>query len=782
MDGKVIGGVSGDPDVADGAATLSLRWPRWSLRWTRWAVSPPSMTDMTHLHGSSRAPHDDPRLRILAEESGYEVLGRIGAGGMGIVHRALDADGRDVAIKLLRPEIADDPRARERLAREVASQQRVRHHGIARIVDAELDSSVAFVATEFVAGPTLEDAVRAHGGLHPEAVREIGLALGETLRDIHAAGIIHRDLKPSNVMLRDAREGDLVAYDPDGAGLDPVIIDFGIAQAAEESRLTSTGLVMGTAAYLDPEVMRTNSTDAASDWWSWATLLAFAATGREPFGSGRADVVFFRTQRGELDVAGLPTELASWLRDALRADPAQRLDPEVLLARLEDVDLDRWGDPDDGRDVSAAGVADAGAATEVLAPVPSGDALFYDAPFDGRSDATTVDAPTEVLGRGSFDDLPEGATEVISAGAGATRALPVMGAGPATEVLGAIGDPADPTEALPAVDPPWVHPDERRFPDATSRTEQRTEAIDPWEATEPHAAAEPRTEVLRPIGAPTRALPVIPESAANPKPAAQAHHVQPLPQVARPQVPMGAQSQPYGASQPYGTPQPQPQPSVSHQGSPYGAAHPAQRYAAPYALPPRPPRRRLLVWIGHAVLIALAAVVPYVALALMIVLGAVARTWERSHRSAQAALARGRSSASLGIGIAAPFRALLGVLELVLMALFPLVLGLLLAVCADALMVYGLQQTLPSGVLFAGAMAVTLLLTWVGIGGRTTRDGAHRMLDAAAPDAVWGAVIAGLVLLLLGAVAAAIAARGGQIDYFPFISGPRLEDLLPWRR
>src|SRR5699024_3341704 len=154
------------------------------------------------------------------------------------------------------------------------------------------ESSEAFVVTEFVPGPTLEDAVRTHGGLHPEAVREIALVMGQTLQAIHEAGAIHRDLKPSNGMLRGAREGQLTATDPDGDRLDPVIIDFGIAIAAEESRLTSTGLVMGTAAYLDPEVIRTDHAGEAGDWWAWAALLAYAATGREPYGGGRADLVF----------------------------------------------------------------------------------------------------------------------------------------------------------------------------------------------------------------------------------------------------------------------------------------------------------------------------------------------------------------------------------------------------------------------------------------------------------------------------------------------------------
>ena len=150
-----------------------------------WRALPPSAGSPAHWalgHWSPdvgrRAARHDPRLTALAEESGYEILGGIGAGGMGIVYRAHDADGNDVAIKLLRHEISDDPRARERLAREVAAQKLVRNDNIVRILDAELESSDAFVVTDFVPGPTLEDAVRVNGGLHPEAVREIGLVIG----------------------------------------------------------------------------------------------------------------------------------------------------------------------------------------------------------------------------------------------------------------------------------------------------------------------------------------------------------------------------------------------------------------------------------------------------------------------------------------------------------------------------------------------------------------------------------------------------------------------------
>jgi tRNA A-37 threonylcarbamoyl transferase component Bud32 len=683
----------------------------------------PMSDSPTHRRSPAAA---DPRLEALAEDSGYEVVGRIGAGGMGIVYRGRDADGNDVAIKLLRHEIADDPRARQRLAREVAAQQRVRNGNIARILDAELESSDAFVVTEFIPGPTLDDAVRAHGGLHPEAVREVGLLLGETLREIHGAGVIHRDLKPSNVMLRGAGEEDLVGYDPDGDGLDPVIIDFGIATAAEESRLTSTGLVMGTAAYLDPEVVRTDHTGEAGDWWSWAAVLAFAATGREPFGSGRADLVFLRADRGEIDIEGVPTELGAWLRSALNADPAQRATPEELLARLAELDLSRYDDPGETE------ALETGPRTEVLPALgadgaPAAGAATPDDPGAGEGTAAT--------GAGSE--------------AGATEALPAGGAA---------------TEALPRVTTP----------------------------------AEPPTEVIPVMDTPTRALPVVPPPAG-----------------------------PVGTDGPYGAPQPQPQPQAAprESASPYGAApvqqHPAaqpmpspqtqpqhagqwpaqggaqmapQQQGMPprqgmppqqgvWAAPPMPPRRPLLVWTGHLLLVALAALAPYISLAMLLLLGALARAWERSHRSVAAQRMRGASGSGplWAAGLASPFRFLLGLLEIILQALFPLILGLLVGVALDAGWTLLQGTPPPDGVPFATAMAITLLITWVGIGSRTTRDGAHRMMDAAAPDLLWGAIVLVLLLLLLSAIAFALFTREGMVDYLPFPQGPRLGDIALWR-
>lgn len=671
----------------------------------------------------SRTPRraaPDPRLSALAEESGYEILGRIGTGGMGIVYRAHDADGNDVAIKLLRHEISEDARARDRLAREVTAQQLVRNENIVRILDAELDSTEAFVVTEFIPGPTLEEAVRTHGGLHPEAVREIGLTMGETLRAIHEAGVIHRDLKPSNVMLRGATEADLAGFDPDGDRLDPVIIDFGIAIAAEESRLTSTGLVMGTAAYLDPEVIRTDHSGAAGDWWAWAALLSFAATGREPYGAGRADLVFLRAERGELDIDGVPTELGQWLRSALQSDPTKRPDPEEMLERLAALDLTRYDDPGE---------------TELLQA--------------GSGEAETTALP-------------------VSDSVERTAVLPVVGpeeseAPAAAPASGATAPIDQPTEALPRIDTP----------------------------------SEPVTEALPVSGAPTMALPTVPplrEPGPSTAPPLQAPQraAQPYPPQPYPPQPYAPQSYP---SRPDGA---QPYPPQSYPQQPYSTHSPVQQApnaqqaliaqqqwdpAHGAAWPEPPPRRPLLVWLGHLLIVALAAVAPSMSLLALLLLGTAARTWERTHRSVSARRLRGATGAGPAwqAGLASPFRAVLGLLEIALQALFPLILGLLVGIAVDAGWTLLGGAPPPDGVVFALAMAITLLITWTGLGSRTTRNGAHRMMDAAAPDRLWGGVVLVLLLLLLGAVLTTVLAREGMVDYFPFSGGPRLEDIAVWR-
>ena len=720
-----------------------------------------------------RPARRDPRLVALAEDSGYEIQGHIGAGGMGIVYRGRDADGNDVAVKLLRHEISDDPRARERLAREVAAQQRVRNDNIVRILDAELDSGDAFVVTEFIPGPTLEDAVRSRGGLHPEAVRELGLVMGETLRDIHAAGVVHRDLKPSNVLLRGATDEDLDGFDPDGDRLDPVIIDFGIAIAAEESRLTSTGLVMGTAAYLDPEVVRTNHAGEAGDWWAWAALLAFAATGREPYGGGRADLVFLRAERGEIDVGGAPAELARWLRGALQADPEQRPRPGELLEQLADLDLTHYDDP------GPTEVFEAGGRTAAL-PVAGAGAVPPGTEAGGTA------------GRGA--DAPGGETAAVVGGAPVGETAAVVGGAPTPEdgaptaahEADRHAPPQGVTEALPAAEGPSSFPDTQAIPAGMDDT-QVLEPIDSPTAalpvvghspaagprTEPIPDRGPATEVLPVMGTPTRQMPVVPQHAQPPLngggyPVQRSPQVAPAPQM-RSHAPVVRAPDQVPPAPGWAAPG-----AMPGQMTPYG----------PWPAPAPPPRRPLLVWTGHLLLIGLAAVAPYISLVLLLVLGTLARTWERSHQALAQRRLRGAagSGAQWAVGAAAPLRMLLSLVEIALQALLPLLLGLLVGIAVDAAWTVLRAAPPPDGIAFATAMAVTLLITWVGIGSRTTRAGAHRMVDAAAPDRVWSAVLAVLLLLLVVAVVTTILARGAAVDYFPFGAGPRLEDIAVWRR
>ncbi|WP_324650417.1 serine/threonine-protein kinase [Georgenia sp. H159] len=297
---------------------------------------------------------------------GYHLVRRIGAGGMGTVHEALDADGNRVAVKVLHDAIAADPAARQRLRREVELLHRVRGEGVARVLDAEVEGATAFVVTELIDGPTLEDDVRDNGPLADDELGGLAHGLAEGLDAIHAAGIAHRDLKPGNVMLS-----------PRG----PVIIDFGIAQVADDVRLTQTGMVTGTPGYLDPDVIAGADPGPAGDWWAWAAVLTFAATGRPPFGRGSMQTVLARVSTGVVDTEGLPEGLATVLAAALDPEPARRLPPREVLAAL-DGEWDRpalqalLADPPapvPRTDVLPSAVAPSASSTRVMAPVaPTG--------------------------------------------------------------------------------------------------------------------------------------------------------------------------------------------------------------------------------------------------------------------------------------------------------------------------------------------------------------------------------------------------------------------------
>jgi serine/threonine protein kinase len=252
----------------------------------------------------------------------YRLIRKLGEGGMGVVHLALDPAGRAVAIKVLRAHVANDVDARYRLTREVATLRRVRHPRVAEVLDADVVGAEPYVVTRFVPGRSLEEEIRATGPMPAAAAARTGRALAEAIAAIHAAGVVHRDIKPANVMLVDG---------------DPVLIDFGIAHVADESRITRTGLVMGTPGYLAPELIYGEKVTAATDWWAWGATLAFAATGRPPFGTGPIEVVLERVRRGACDLVGIEPPLRDLLAAALAVDAAGRPWAGDLIAALDAV-------------------------------------------------------------------------------------------------------------------------------------------------------------------------------------------------------------------------------------------------------------------------------------------------------------------------------------------------------------------------------------------------------------------------------------------------------------
>jgi predicted Ser/Thr protein kinase len=253
----------------------------------------------------------------------YQLLDRLGEGGMGVVYLAADQQQRRVAVKALRPAIAADPNARRRLAREVETMRRVRSPFVAEVLDADVTSDPPYIVTRYVSGRTLEDVVSQDGPLTGSQLARLASGLALALSAVHAAGVVHRDLKPGNVMI---------------ANGEPVVIDFGIAQVPDSTRLTQTGMFMGTPGYLAPEVIEGKPSGPASDVHSWGATVAFAATGRPPFGTGAFETIFYRIINGQPDLNGFPAPLLALVGQALSRDPARRPDTAELCRRTAALD------------------------------------------------------------------------------------------------------------------------------------------------------------------------------------------------------------------------------------------------------------------------------------------------------------------------------------------------------------------------------------------------------------------------------------------------------------
>jgi serine/threonine protein kinase len=243
---------------------------------------------------------------------------------MGMVFAARSAGGRAVAVKVIRGELAGDAEFRVRFSREVAAARRVSGLFTAAVVDADADGPVPWLATAYVPGPSLSDAVRRHGALPAASVLALAAGLAEGLAAIHAAGLIHRDLKPSNVLL--AEDG-------------PRVIDFGISRAAEATALTHADLVIGSPGFMSPEQAEGRETGAPSDVFSFGAVLAFAATGAGPFGAGSTAALVYRVVHGSPDLHQVPAEVRSLAERCLAKDSSQRPTTTELLAELDGADL-----------------------------------------------------------------------------------------------------------------------------------------------------------------------------------------------------------------------------------------------------------------------------------------------------------------------------------------------------------------------------------------------------------------------------------------------------------
>ena len=418
---------------------------------------------------------------------GYTLISRLGSGAMGSVWRVRDDGGHQYAMKILRESLAEEDAsgersrdqltARERLRREAMALQKVRHPGVCGIVDMELDDALAFIVTELIEGKNLREDVRTNGRYVGDDLERLGRKLIEAVKAVHAAGIVHRDIKPTNVMV---------------SNTGPVLVDFGIAMGEGESHVTRTGLVMGTPGFIAPEIIDGVESDEMSDWWSVASVLAFAATGEPVFGTKPMMAVLERAAAGSANLAGLPAGTMAAFRSALNPDRTKRCTPDELLQAiaLDALNPKAWDAADTASD--SGSTADISEAMPPFAESPDNprtlwrslDQVTGEDAIGTRTLPQFVEATQAIGATGIADitdtviaDAPDAGTSVMDINAHTTT-IPL---GTGTRVLPAMlpVDSGD-TSVLPQ-DTPQDAPQSTRvmpFQDAWNPTQEATQ-IDP---------------------------------------------------------------------------------------------------------------------------------------------------------------------------------------------------------------------------------------------------------------------------------------------------------------
>ncbi|MER5634548.1 serine/threonine-protein kinase [Streptomyces nitrosporeus] len=416
---------------------------------------------------------DDLRPQDPERIGTYRLLARLGAGGMGRVFLGRSPGGRLVAVKVIHDEISEHPEALARFRREAETVRAVRSACTARLIDASLDASPYWLATEYVAGPTLGGAVRAGGPFPPATALLLCASLAEGLAAVHAHGVVHRDLKPQNVILS-----------PQG----PQLIDFGIARGFDQTVLTREGMASGTPGFAAPEVVLRNEAGPAADVFALGATLAYAVTGRPPFGTGDSAVVSYRAVHEDIDLAGADPSLAALIRSCVAKDPADRPGPAALIARCG-VDSAIALDPH-YRSLAEAAGAPGGGAPEPPAPEPAAPGPTAQLPDGG---ATTVPvapraapAPAVPGRRGRLVR----AVAVVCAMAAAGTAGWLLSSPDGTEdggggpgASGAASGPADRASASPSATAPAGPPDHIVGGDRVSQ-DRWTLSEDPDEAAQ----------------------------------------------------------------------------------------------------------------------------------------------------------------------------------------------------------------------------------------------------------------------------------------------------------